>query len=254
MRRRKRREGADDEENEEAWVIPYADMITLLMGLFLVLWSISTVDLRKLQEVSESFAGALGGSTASAAPGDAPDATPPPQTGDDGLTAELRRAQARQQRQADERAQLEAAKATIELALRTAGVADQVTLRLDPRGLVVVATEGLLFPTGSAELQLAGRQAIDAVAGPLAELPQPVEVEGHTDDVPIVSATFPSNWELSTARAGRVLRELEVTHHVTPTRLSSAGYGEHRPVADNATPQGRAQNRRVEIVLVAIEG
>jgi chemotaxis protein MotB len=126
-------------------------------------------------------------------------------------------------------------------------------MRVDDQGLVVVATEGLLFGSGSAGLEPSGTAAIDAIAEPLLALTQPIRIEGHTDNTPISSSVFPSNWELSTARASSVLRYLVERYQFPTDRVSAAGYGDTRPVGDNATPEGRAANRRVEIVVQAVK-
>jgi chemotaxis protein MotB len=121
---------------------------------------------------------------------------------------------------------------------------------IENRGLVVrVLTDKLLFPSGSATLSPQGLPLLREIADLVSiDHVHPIAVEGNTDDVPIHNGAFPSNWELSTARASAVVRFL-IAGGVDPLRLSAAGYAEMRPVASNATPQGRALNRRVQIVL-----
>ncbi|HWX46066.1 MAG TPA: flagellar motor protein MotB, partial [Solirubrobacteraceae bacterium] len=133
------------------------------------------------------------------------------------------------------------------------GFSKRVTTTVEKRGLVVrVLTDSLLFVSGSATLESQGDPLLSEVAN-LVNVDQvhPVAVEGNTDNVPIQGGTFPSNWELSTARASTVVRFL-ISRGVDPQRLSATGYADLRPIASNATPQGRALNRRVEIVLQRI--
>jgi chemotaxis protein MotB len=159
--------------------------------------------------------------------------------------------QAQQAAAAAEQQALEQTKVELGAALDKAGLGGGVGLRVERRGLVVtIASDKVLFEPGQATLRPEGRQLIHQLAPPLATLPNPLRIEGHTDDVPI-SGTFPSNWELSTARATTVLREIESAHAVAPSRLSATGFADQRPVASNSTPEGRARNRRVEIVVEA---
>jgi chemotaxis protein MotB len=234
------------EHADERWLITYADMITLLMVLFIVLFSMSQVDLAKYAKLKQSLSsgfgksvleggdGALDGAAAPAAvPSLAPSATDP------------------QLAVATERAALGRARDELVGALAGAGLGDIVSLRVEERGLVVsVAADRVLFDPGQAALRPEGRAVMDRVAPALLRLPNHVSVEGHTDDVPI-SGTYPSNWELSTARASSVLRELIDRNGFAPDRMSAAGYADQRAVSPNTTPAGRAANRRVEIVVLA---
>ena len=123
------------------------------------------------------------------------------------------------------------------------------------RGLLQVrAMEGILFDSGSAEIKLEGREVLAKVAAQLREIADHrIRVEGHTDPLPISNDRFASNWELSTARAARVVRLL-IEEQLDPAKLSAAGFGPHQPIADNSTREGRARNRRIEIVLVPETG
>jgi len=273
----KKKKHADHEEhaNHEAWVIPYADLLTLLMALFLVLWAMGQTDVAKAKAISAGFAEALGigpegGAVGGGGAGNSTYAgtgitTPQGSNSNTAVTPQddgkaMANAQGilnqAQQRQADiqgEKAQLEQTKQQIQQQLDAAGFGDKVEMRVDDQGLVVVATEGLLFGSGSSGLEPSGTAAIDAIAAPLLGLTQPIRIEGHTDNTPIASAVFPSNWELSTARASSVLRYLVEQHGFPATRVSAAGYGDTRPVGDNTTAEGRAANRRVEIVVQAVK-
>jgi chemotaxis protein MotB len=265
MSRKKHHEEHDEHVNHEAWVIPYADLLTLLMGLFLVLWSLGQTDLAKAAKVQAGFAaelgvgpagGQLGGAAASQTAGTS-DKTPEGQDVVD-LRNKLSEADAIQAqaeaRAADiraEQAELKQAQQQIQAQLDARGLSDKVQMRLEPQGLIVVATDGLLFGSGSAALGDAGQRAIDIIAEPMKSLSQPIRIEGHTDNTPIATGQFPSNWELSSGRASTVLRHLVEQFGLPAGRVSAAGYADTRPVAGNDTAAGRAANRRVEIVLIA---
>jgi chemotaxis protein MotB len=120
--------------------------------------------------------------------------------------------------------------------------------------VVTVVTDDVLFAPGSATLEASGRRVLDVLAPTLTEFDNPIMIEGHTDDRPINTDRFPSNWELSSHRATTVLRELVDAHHLDPRRLSASGYGEQHPIGDNSTAEGRAANRRVELVIVSKVG
>jgi chemotaxis protein MotB len=125
-----------------------------------------------------------------------------------------------------------------------------VEIGVDARGLVVSIREAGSFPSGSAALSESARTLLAQVAAPLSELPHPVRIEGHTDDTPIRNSRFGSNWELSTARATQVIAYLQKDLGLAATRLSAAGYGEFHPRVPNDSPEARAQNRRVDLVIL----
>ncbi len=263
MRKKHHHEEHEEHVNHEAWVIPYADMLTLLMAMFLVLWAIGQVDVDKAKAVSTGFADQMG---LASAPGegagaggkgvlDGSESAKPPPIIDTKLSDEELRmaAEAREEAQQAEREQLAEVQQTINETAEQAGMGNAVKFRTEERGLVVsIVAEGVLFDAGSAALEPAGRVVLDSIAAALAGLPNQVSIEGHTDNMPIATAQFPSNWELSTARASSVLRYLADRHGVPEDRLAAAGYADRRPVAPNDTTGGRAQNRRVDIAVIAL--
>jgi chemotaxis protein MotB len=260
--RRRREEEHEEHENHERWLVTYADMITLLMVLFIVLYAIGQTDLKKFEQLRRSLNNSFGGGKASVVAGSngmLEGAGPKPVAASEeivGTEAELaqvaleeKRAKAKEK--ADEDGQLEAAKEQIEARLRAIGLGDAVHFRREGRGLVVtVASDRVLFESGSATLSPEGRVVLDGLVGPLAALPNAVAVEGHTDDRP-VRGTFGSNWELSTARATSVLRYLLEVHRFPGDRLSAAGYADEKPVVPNDSDAHRAENRRVELVVMS---
>ncbi|NLY56855.1 MAG: OmpA family protein, partial [Firmicutes bacterium] len=133
------------------------------------------------------------------------------------------------------------------------GIADMVEAVLEERGVIIRFRDSVLFDTGRADIRPDGARIIDTIATYLVRIPNHVRIEGHADNVPIRNARYPSNWELSTARATSVIRYLLTKTDISPERLSAAGYGEYRPVAPNDTPENRARNRRVDLVLLRLD-
>jgi len=263
-KKRHHHEEHEEHVNHEAWVIPYADMLTLLMAMFLVLWAIGQVDVSKAKAVSTGFADQFGLATSAGSgaggigildgvenpkEGPAPaDRSPKvdktmriaPQDGADaGAVPLTKQLQQVQQQIVDEAG--------------SAGIETSLHYRSEQRGLVVsIVAEGVLFDAGSAELKPAGRMVLDNLADSLAKIPNQLVIEGHTDNQPISTDRFPSNWELSSARASAVLRYLSAFHGIASKRLSASGYADQRPIDSNATDGGRARNRRVDIAVLSL--
>lgn len=248
---RKRKGHEEEHENSERWLVTYADMLTVLMALFIVMFALSVVDKAKFEKFKEGLNGDLGNgaSLLEGGPG-LQQAGDTPIDLESAITA-LNEKQSRQQAAAQEKDDLERARQTILQALVAKHMEDKVRFKLDERGLVVtVVTDDLLFALGSATLRPQGNAVLDAIAPALKVLPNQVTVEGHTDDLPI-SGRFASNWELSTERATSVLRYLLDTHSVQAQRLSAAGYADQRPLTPNISGAARSANRRVEVIVRA---
>jgi chemotaxis protein MotB len=271
--RRSRRGRSAPPENEERWLLTYADMITLLMALFMVLFSISSVNISKYQTLQQSLKAAFSGSILSGgraimqsgsestsahtpATAEVPSIVPltpsipkPSQTTAQ-VTQQISKALQTVNAANQEQASFLKLQRELNAYARSHGFSNQVQAVIDERGLVVrVLTDKLLFDSGSAELQTAGLPLLQEIAHLLnVDHKHPITVEGNTDNQPIHSAQFPSNWELSTDRATTVLRYL-IAHGVAEQRLSATGYAALHPLASNATAAGRASNRRVDIVL-----
>jgi chemotaxis protein MotB len=256
-RRRRRRGGHGGEhENEERWLLTYADMITLLMALFMVLFSISSVNISKYkslqQSLQDAFSGRIlkGGSSVldSGSSGKSPnnEATPAiapikPQVGQT----------SRNNNTAKENREFQQIKAQIDAYARKHGLSKQLQTAIVRRGLVVrLLTDQVVFDPGQAVLKPPALPLLTGVGHALnIDKTHPIMVEGHTDNVPIAGSQFPSNWELSTARASVVVRFL-ISTGIDKYRLGAAGYANLYPVASNSTASGRSKNRRVEIVLL----
>lgn len=284
----------EEHGNHEAWAIPYADMLTLLMALFVVLFAVSKSDTEKFQEVAEvfhrEFRGSGGGVIsiggggmgildggpigdvsqidgpplvipwaeprfAETATGDAEggESADPPifvfEPTEEALELAMRREAYSVAEDAYE--ELLELRELFENEAVMAGFGGSVGFRVEPRGLVVsIVSDNVLFGAASADLPSEGARLLDTIAEVLAVVPNRVAIEGHSDSRPISNARFPSNWELSGARAATVLRYLVETHGFEPERLTATGYADTRPVASEDTSEGRALNRRVEIVVM----
>jgi chemotaxis protein MotB len=257
---------AEHDEGAERWLLTYADMITLLLALFIVLWSMSSVNISKFSELKASlhqaFAGKIvNGSTSILAGGPAPLqplGTPVPTirpTPTPAITPNVSAAIKSQIVSTLARQDVEnlaRIKQAIDRYARAHGLASRIETSVDERGLVVrVLTDQLLFDPGRAALKPGANELLDQVASlvTMNGLENPVRVEGNTDATPISTPRFRSNWELSAARASAVLDFL-LARGVQPRRLSLAGYADQRPIASNATSSGRGRNRRVDIVIL----
>lgn len=247
MSRAWRRFKKDDDQSPGAplWMVTYSDMVTLLLAFFVLMFSFSSVDARKFEQVILSMRGALGvlesGQTV------LPDGQVPApgQTEPDGndLHDMLR----------PDLEQMAAVQSRLRETIDQLGVGDVVAVTFEERGLVVRFEEGVLFDSGRADLRPDGLPVLAGLAPTLRDIPNHIRIEGHTDTVPIHTAQFPSNWELSTARATQVTRYfLDVEGGFEPRHMSAAGYGEYRPIADNDTAAGRQKNRRVDIVILYV--
>lgn len=252
----RRRLPAEEEghESSERWLLTYADMITLLMVLFIVLFAIGQIDQKKFDELHAGLSQSFGQSTvvdggAGILQGNAVQAPAP----DDTRAGE--QALARQQ-QSDLAARVRTAsmdkvRSNIVTALAKAHLTGAAKFHQEERGLVVdVVTDRVLFDLGSATLRPEGSRVLDAIAPSLRPLPNRLLIEGHTDDLPISGQRFASNWELSTQRATVVLRHL-LGDGVRPDTVAAAGYADQRPLVSGDSAAARARNRRVAIVILS---
>jgi chemotaxis protein MotB len=257
---RRARRGAAEHESEERWLLTYADMITLLMALFMVLFSITSVNKSKLEILSktlqDAFSGKVlpGGESIRSSGADpkstsSPTTTPPIPaiTSLVGKAPDATAAALARKEQEDFRK----LKQQIDAYARDRNVQDKVQTVIAERGLVIrLLTDNVLFDSGLADLKPEATPVLSKVASILSqEGHHKIMVEGHTDVVPIHGSVFPTNWELSTARASRVVRFL-ISDGVRRGRLSAAGYAALHPIDTNTTAAGRSRNRRVEIVLL----
>ncbi len=255
----RRRHDEEEHENHERWLITYADMITLLLALFMMLYALSVLDLRKFESFREAFADEKSGTQAQGLPEDHNPAEGDPSVEIPGVPSSIVVASTvavgdPPTADSPPKATTEQAVSDLEQQLRDAvakaGLADKVSVERDDRGVIVFVTDGVLFNSGGATLLPDGQHLIDGLVPVLAGVGNQLDVQGHTDDRPINSAAFPSNWELSTARATSVLRSLIAQPGISVTRIGASGFADTRPRQPNDTPAGRSANRRVEIVVL----
>lgn len=241
MRRRPR---IEEDPSHERWLVSYADFVTLLFAFFVVMYAVSTVNEGKYRVISDSLNAAFRHDRVVRPPDSMPTAarvmTPVPRpavkTGDP-----VRREQ--EQR-------LLGLAGAITDALRPLVQSGQVRLAQTANGLAVEINASVLFAPAQATLQADSAATLSTVAALLALVDNAVRVEGHTDSVPIAGGPYPSNWELSSARASAVVR-LFVASGVEPARLTAIGHADNRPVEPNDTAEGRARNRRVTLLILA---
>jgi chemotaxis protein MotB len=258
--------GHEDGGGAERWLLTYADMITLLLALFIVLWSISSVNISKFDDLKtalhQAFSGKVVNGNVSILSGGSsllqPQGTPVPTVQPmpsaptiPNIKASIRASisSALEKQDIENLARM---KQNIDAYAKAHGLSGQLRTSVDQRGLVIhVLTDQLLFAPGQAMLEPQAAPLLDHVAQllTLGGLANPVRVEGNTDNVPIKTPQFRSNWELSAARASAVL-EFLLGRGVQERRLSLAGYADQDPIASNSTAAGRGRNRRVDIVIL----
>ncbi len=261
MAKRKQRH---EEHPDERWLITYADVLTLMFVLFMVLFSISVVNTAKFEVLKQSLQDAFnsglanGGQSVLSGSGSV-DSNPVLDNVSSQIAPEvpsvgginLEKASPGQVLETD---QLLKAGQKIDATLAKEGLGKSVSTSVNERGLTLrVETDGVLFDSGQALLKPAGAKLIGPIAASLAKLPNPIRVEGHTDSTPIASAQFPSNWALSGVRAAAVVQVFQ-NAGIPEARLQAAGFGDARPIADNTTEAGRGKNRRVEILVMRLQG
>jgi len=224
----------------ERWLLTYADMITLLMVFFIVLFSIARLDLEKYDKLAHSLHQAFGG-------------------GEEIFSVLGAGAAGRWDSEFSKPAQLDfpvrssfdQVDVSHELgaAITRAGMQGEISVRTVVEGVIVSLSAELIFAPGSAEIQPTGKHPLDDIAGVLASMVNPLRVEAHTDDRPTNNPMYPTNWELSTARAVSIVRYL-MQAGIAPARLSAAGFASYQALLPNDTPEHRALNRRATIVIL----
>lgn len=242
---KKRKHAHQEEEGGEAWLLPYSDLMTLLLAVFIVLFAVSKIDAKKAQEMSDQFAGAMmdknynnsqGTGTGSGSGGGPLNVDTKSELESFFGEYELKK--------------LEALKAELDNKIHSDGMDQSASTMIDMRGLVIRLNNAVLFESGSAEIKK-HEQTLDEVASILNTADNYIRIEGHTDNTPIRRSNYASNWELSTARAVNVVKLFINKNNFPPEKLIAVGYGEYKPVADNETAEGRSSNRRIDIIVLS---
>lgn len=194
-----------------AWLLTYADVVTQILVFFVLLFSLSNIDVMKFSSYFKKM-------------------KKPPVLLDE---EQLRRVMVEIAAYAQEK-----------------GLEDAIRMEITERGLTINLTEKLMFKSGSADILPQALPVLDEIVEKLRYIPNEINIEGHTDNVPIRTERFDSNWELSTARATNIVRYFVEEKGIDPKRISASGYGEYRPIATNDTVEGRALNRRVVLIVL----
>lgn len=231
MRRKKK---AEEPENLERWLITYADLITLLLAFFIMMYTFSKHDSQRYREVTGHlktiFTGGSGVAVEGSTTGNVPF--------DVSLKAQGSAEEVKQ------KLEKEISKLSGNDALEK-----NISVITDERGIVIRVLDEAFFDLGKADLKQGARRTLNTIAPVIAAVENPLRVEGHTDDIPIATTEFRSNWELSVRRATEVVRYLIEKHDLSPRRISAVGYAEYHPVAPNDTDENRSRNRRIEIIV-----
>jgi chemotaxis protein MotB len=265
-----RKKKPEEHISHERWLVSYADFITLLFAFFTTMYAISTVDAQKMGKMvismrasfdsaafppgSDHLSISQGSSGWESAP--RKDIVQPVRVARearvrDGALHSLRGLKGGVElSNAGAGSSLGKLRRNIEMLVGSESVKGKVQTRMEGRGLIISLGEGGFFDSGSDMIKPAGLALLDTIATSLVSVSNYIRVEGHTDNVPIRNSKFPSNWDLSTARATAIVSYMIEKFGFEPSRLSAAGYAEYRPMAANDTPEGRARNRRVDIVVL----
>lgn len=243
----KKNKKQEEGPNSERWMLSYADFMTLLMIFFVVMYAMGQVDQSKYKELAMSLNIAMGGGKTIIGSDNTPSVkdtvkqvqdTDPSQ--DDQSETQIKL----------ENKKLEELKKEVDSYLAASGLSQSASTQIDERGLVVSLNNSLFFDTGKADIRPQFQQQLIDLGKILNQLGNYIRIEGHTDNVPISNSQYSSNWELSCDRASNVTEFFIKNSGVQPERLSAIGYGEYRPVGDNSVEEGRAKNRRVDIVIL----
>jgi chemotaxis protein MotB len=250
-----RKKPHEEHENLERWLVSYADFITLLFAFFVVMYAISSINEGKYRVLSDSLVHAfqekptsekliyMGERQAEILPGTGkPIGKSVPQRSADEANPAVQK----------ETEDMKKIARNVQAAMEPMVEKGQVRVTRSPRGIMVEINASTLFPSGDATLQPSSAEAMAAVAQVLTQVDNPIQVEGHTDNIPIRGGAYPSNWELSSARAGSVVRRLAEAG-VPAGRMVAIGYADNKPVDTNATTDGRSRNRRVNVLILNSE-
>jgi chemotaxis protein MotB len=258
MRRRKKKH--DDEHMDESWLIPYADLLTLLLALFIVLYASSSVDAQKFKELSQVFSEIFTGGTGMM---EHPSPVAPQQSSDQQekqaassgdekeKEKELSKEELDKQAFMKDQEELQEIQKKINEYIKTNNLEVQFVTKLTDEGLLLTIRDNVLFDSGSAAVQGSDQNVAKELSA-LLEMnpPRNIIISGHTDNVPIRNAEFDSNWELSVMRAVNFMKIMLHNPDLDPKWFSAKGFGEFEPIADNGTSEGRGQNRRVEVLIL----
>ena len=229
----RRKNGADEHENLERWLLTYADLITLLLAFFIMMYTFSKQDAQKYNEVTAHLKSIFSGGSGIAKKGNLEGKLPVDlqmQAGSNAMIEERIKQEFREI--ADEN-----------------GLKNNITVFTDARGVVVRIMDKAFYDEGKADLKQGAKNALNKIIPIMKGIKNHIRIEGHTDNTPISKGEFKSNWELSVRRATEVVRYIVEKGPIAPDRVSATGYAEYRPIVSNDTAENKALNRRVEIII-----
>lgn len=234
LNRRLRSDEREEEVDSNGWITTYSDTITLLLTFFILLYSMSVLDNEKLKEVSGALKNQLSGNPVLVEDLEEVVGDIPPET----IVVN----------------EYEALVNKVNLLLKEYGLEGLVKVREEDNGVVLQLGEKILFDPAQADIKSESKIILDQISNMLPQIENEVMIQGHTDNVPIYSEKYASNWELSTARAVNVLKYFVDYKNFDPIKISATGYGEHRPIVENNSTENKATNRRVDILIVQQKG
>jgi chemotaxis protein MotB len=246
MRRRKKKH--DDDHMDESWLIPYADLLTLLLALFIVLFASSSVDAQKFQAMSQAFNQIFtGGSALMEYPSPVPESDFGEEKKED-IPMTVDEVEAAKKK---DREELEDLQKKVNGYIAANELQEQFATELSSEGLLLTIRDNVLFQSGSAEVGSKDESVATELSGLLEmDSPRSVIISGHTDNIPISNARYESNWELSVMRAVNFMKIILKNQNLDPRLFSAKGFGEFKPLASNDTSEGREKNRRVEVLVL----
>lgn len=249
--KKKHKKHQHEEHIDESWLIPYADLLTLLLALFIVLFSMSSLDAKKYEQMSQAFSMAFSsgtgvleniGITPTLVPGS------PSQTQTSGSQTEQNERQAQMKQEQED---MEELKRQLDQYIEDNNLTTQLNTQLNHSHLMITISDNTLFDSGSAEVKTVARDMAMSISSMLQQYPgYEIVVAGHTDNLPINNWQYRSNWDLSADRAINFMKVLLENAGLDPKGFSAVGFGEYRPVDTNDSVEGRAKNRRVEVSIL----
>lgn len=269
-----------EEEGGEAWLLPYSDLMTLLLAVFIVLFAVSKIDESKAKQLAQAFQEGMmsgseglfpeGGDSMSPLPEGFPEEVPQNEKDIENETEEdttQENTEENIQEEDDtnltqedlekflgkyELENLKNLKNALDIIRENEDMSSDITTSIDNRGLVISLNNAVLFDSGSAQIKGENVDTLIKIAEIVNRLDNYIRIEGHTDNVPMNNTSvYPSNWELSTARASSVVRLFIDECKVSPEKVVAVGYGEYKPIANNTTAKGREKNRRIDIIVLS---
>jgi chemotaxis protein MotB len=246
---RKKKQKHEEEHVDESWLLPYADLLTLLLALFIVLFAMSSVDAQKFQMLARAFNSTFTGGT-----GVLEYPSPIPDGEMEKLDQENEKNPEKEKQETLEQEKLKEIQKKVNAYIAANSLETQLKTTLTDEGLLITILNDIFFDSGNSSIRKKDEQLAKEISKLLVmNPPRNIIVSGHTDNVPIQNAEFESNWHLSVMRAVNFMKLLLENGQLDPRAFSAKGFGEYNPVADNKTKEGQQKNRRVEILILPIE-